>query len=107
MDPTPPARHRPPLRKIIPIVLVLIALAVTALVLARRRAEPADVIRASGIVEARTIEIASEVAGVIVERPIDKGVPIRQGQLIAVIASGSPPRIWHRPGRRSRRRRRS
>lgn len=87
MDTTPTTPRRPPIRKIIPIVLLLVALGVTALVLSRRHAEPANLVRASGIVEARTIEIASEVAGVIVERPIEKGMPIKAGQLIAVVAS--------------------
>ncbi len=44
-------------------------------------------IRASGIVEARTTEIASEVAGTVVERPIEKGQTVKAGDLVAVIAS--------------------
>lgn len=47
-------------------------------------------IRASGIVEARTIEVASEVSGQVVQRPVDKGQAVRRGQLIAEIAVDIP-----------------
>ncbi|HEY3397586.1 MAG TPA: HlyD family efflux transporter periplasmic adaptor subunit [Armatimonadota bacterium] len=70
------------------LILVLLA-ALVALVLRAAgvwRHVPTDVVLASGILEARTIEVASEVQGVVVSRPIEKGETVRQGQLLAEVA---------------------
>jgi len=76
-----------PARVIIALAVVggVTALAVKALGGARSGND--GQIRASGIIEARTVELACEVAGTVVERPIDKGDRVRAGRVVAVIAS--------------------
>ncbi|MEN6305577.1 MAG: HlyD family efflux transporter periplasmic adaptor subunit [Armatimonadia bacterium] len=67
-------------------LLVLLGIALYVF-LSGSDASARDSVRASGLVEARTIELSSEVSGMIVERPIEKGQPVHAGQLIATIAS--------------------
>ena len=84
-----PARGGLPLRaRLLLGVLVLGLLAFVVWRVARpRTAEGVSAITASGIIEARTIEIASEISGTIIQRPIDKGSSLVPGQLVAVVAS--------------------
>jgi multidrug resistance efflux pump len=51
---------------------------------------PQEGVRASGIVEARTVEVASEVSGVVSKRPVEKGQALAAGQLIAEVTSDIP-----------------
>jgi HlyD family secretion protein len=69
------------------VVLALAILGTAGALLFRRPAHSANTVSASGIIEARTLELASEVSGTIVERPIEKGQAISSGSLVAVIAS--------------------
>lgn len=81
-------RHLPvPARIAIALVLLgLLAFAGTRLE-SRLKPSQAEPVRASGTVEARTVEVASEVTGVVAERPIEEGQMVRPGALIAVISS--------------------
>jgi len=83
----PPSRLLKPLKIVIPLLVVALVGMALYVFLHGSDASARDSIRASGIVEARTIELSSEVSGMIVERPIDKGQPVNARQLIATIAS--------------------
>ncbi len=84
---SPLSRVPKPVR-IILVLLVLSALAALVMkVTGQLRADPDGLIRASGTVEVRTVEVASEVAGNVLKRPIEKGDSVDTGDLIAVVAS--------------------
>ncbi|NPV45411.1 MAG: HlyD family efflux transporter periplasmic adaptor subunit [Armatimonadetes bacterium] len=81
-------QHGPPraVRIAVPIVLVAATAAVVAYRVHARQASSGD-LRVSGIVEARTIEVASEVAGRVIECPVQEGEQVVAGQVLCVVAS--------------------
>ncbi len=68
----------------------------------RWHARPAEMVIASGIIEARTIEVGTDVAGVVVSYPVEKGQTVTRGQTIAEIARPWPGQRCSAPaGRRA------
>lgn len=86
------ARHSPLARLPKPARILLLLLIVGAAVALILRATGVlgpranGPVRASGIIEARTIEVASEVTGVVVGRPVEKGQTVTRGQVLAEVA---------------------
>jgi HlyD family secretion protein len=71
-------------KKILIVVVVLAAVAVTAGVLLRRgNGTPADRIRLSGNIELNQVDIAFKSPGRLVERTVDEGDAVRAGQVVA------------------------
>jgi HlyD family secretion protein len=71
-------------KKILIVVVVLAAVAVTAGVLLRRgNGTPADRIRLSGNIELNQVDIAFKSPGRLVERTVDEGDAVRTGQVVA------------------------
>jgi HlyD family secretion protein len=75
-----------PARIVLPLLVLggvaLLALRATGVLGARTNGP----VRASGIIEARTIEVACEVTGVVVKRPVEKGQQVQRGQVLAEVA---------------------
>ncbi len=80
--------HRVPVPLRILLVLVLLAGIVVLVLWAAGvwRPTPSNIIAASGIIEARVIEVGTDVQGVVVSRPVEKGQTVQKGQLIAEVA---------------------
>lgn len=87
MSENKPVRHGPP--KPVRILLVLLVVGLVAAVVKHVQAEKAlnGDLHVSGLVEARTIEVASEVSGRVLERPVEKGQEVKAGQLLCLVAS--------------------
>ena len=86
LRPAPRGRWPRPLRIIVP--LLLLAAVVLAVLWALGVWKPvrSTTIAASGIIEARVIEVGTDVEGVVVSRPVEKGQMVKRGQLIAEVA---------------------
>jgi HlyD family secretion protein len=77
------------MRKLLPIVLLLLVVGGTAAFLLRRsrNAEDPGVLRVSGNIEATEAEVGFKIAGRVSERPVDEGQRVEKGQLLARLDS--------------------
>jgi HlyD family secretion protein len=69
-------------RILIPIVLLLVIIAVTAWYILRRNGVVASSLGASGTVEAVEVTAAAELSGSVVEVLVDKGTPVQEGDAL-------------------------
>jgi HlyD family secretion protein len=70
-------------KKIIPIVLIPVAVIVGAVLWSRRSSEEPNRIRLSGNIELTQVDISFKLPGKLIERTVDEGDSVRKGQLIA------------------------
>ena len=65
------------------LIIVVLLLAGAAAYLLLRKGDGAGVIRVSGNIEAVTVEVSFKIPGRIVERPVDEGMTVAAGRLVA------------------------
>ncbi len=72
------------MKKIIPIVIVLIALTAAGLWWAGKfRTDDPNVLKVSGNIELTQVDVSFKIAGKLVERAVDEGATVKKGMLIA------------------------
>lgn len=72
-------------RIIIPIILTVVALAVAWYLVSSRNSAAASRLKASGTVEAASVDLAAEQSGMVVQVLVEKGQPVREGQALLIL----------------------
>ena len=78
-------RTFPSIKRILPLIVLLIVVGVVWTILAHRSAGPVNTVVANGTIEATETDISSKVSGHVLKLTVDEGDHVQAGQVIAVI----------------------